>query len=517
MKKVTINIDEHLNKLGVKKLKDHQKTIINSFLRKKDTLGILPTGYGKSLCYILPHLMKNINVIIISPLLSLMEDQYCKLVKKEINCMLFNSNHKLNMETLGEIYRKEKSYIMYFSPESLMIHQDFIRAMIKKKAIGLFAIDESHCISMWSDFRNNYKSLDNIKHWIGKKKIPILALTATATRQIEEDIIMNLQLSSPKIVRASVYKSNIIINIHEKNGIGNDIDDIYNKIQNINKKTLIYCKTRNDTERICSRLSKKGIKCAYFHAGLSGKKRNEIQENFKNSKIRVLIATVAFGMGVDIPDIYMIIHYGLPKDIESYYQEIGRGGRDGKNVYCHLYWGKKDQSTNQYFISTISDVKLRDKQLEKSILIEKFVDSTNCRMKEICKYFDCELKEKCKKCDNCNAVFRDTTFDNFIVSKKKTTSVNEKELRYILQTYREASSGLGIVMTTLILSGSKSKKLGLFYRSLSTYGSMKGIKQDIIKSKIKKVLYQNYLNVYNIISGKASYYKINEKGTEFLK
>ena len=283
MKKVVINIDENLKKLGIEKLKVHQKTILNAFLKKRDILGILPTGYGKSLCYILPHLMKSVNVIVISPLLSLMEDQYNKLREKNINCILFNSNHKLDMEVVSKIYRKEESYIMYFSPESLMINQDFIKALIKKRALGLVAVDESHCISMWSDFRRNYGSLDNIKHWIGKgkNKIPILALTATATKQIREDIIKQLRLTDPIIIKAPVYKENLMLNIQEKSTLNNDIDDIYNKIRNIGKKTLIYCKTRNESERISSRLSKKGMKCMYFHAGISGKKRNIIQEQMK--------------------------------------------------------------------------------------------------------------------------------------------------------------------------------------------------------------------------------------------
>ena len=518
MKKTTINIDEQLKKLGIDKLKDHQKAIINGFLRKRDVLGILPTGYGKSLCYILPHMIKSVNVIVISPLLSLMEDQYKKLVEKGVNCILFNSNHKLDMEVVSQIYRKEETYIMYFSPESLMINQDFVRALVKKRAVGLFAVDEAHCISMWSDFRQNYGSLDNLKQWQAKtkKKIPILALTATATTQIEEDIIGKLRLTDPLIVKMPVYKDNIAIHIHQKTRMDGDVGDMHNKLRDIGKKAIIYCKKIDETTWISSRLAKKGIRCAPFHSKLGKKQKMTTQEDFQKGKIRVLVATVAFGMGVDIRDIHIVMHYGLPKDIESYYQEIGRGGRDGGKVYCHMYWGRADQSTNQYFISTMYKSELRDKQLAKSHLMEKFVNSNECRMKGISEYFGCTMETKCKKCDNCTAKFRDTTFDQYLQSKKKTTSLSDIELRQILQTYKDASGGLGIITAMLILSGSKSKKLGRFYRSLDTYGVMKGTKQDEIKRKIRKVLYQDYLNIYNISDGKARYYKINDNGTSFL-
>lgn len=522
-----IKIKSHLKLFNINKLKIKQKELINGFLKKRDMIGILPTGYGKSLTYILPHLMKNINVIVISPLLSLMEDQYNKLINLNINCLLFNSNHKKELYSVNGIKKLEniknglEKYILYFSPESLFNYAGFIKELISNNNVGLFAIDESHCICTWSDFRNDYKNLKFIKDWICsyQKKIPILALTATATLSIQKDIIKSLKLINPLIIKESVYKKNLIIKINKKYSFSDTMASIHGILTKHNMKTIIYAKTRKDTEKIAERLNWMNIKCHYFHAGLNNKKRLKIQEDFHNNKFKVIIATIAFGMGVDIKDIHCIIHYGISKDIESYVQEIGRGGRDGTNVYCYLYWSKKDFSTNQYFISNIKDEILREKQLQKSFSLEKFIHTSKCRMGFICTYFGCEFI-KCKKCDNCNKTMVDSSIMDFLVSnngvRKKEIFVTNEEKRFILQVYRELNYGLGLTMLTLILYGSKSKKINQKLKNLESYGKMKYCKQNEIKDKIKKILYNDYLKICNIDNGKAHYYKLSKKGTNFI-
>jgi ATP-dependent DNA helicase RecQ len=331
-----INIKSYLRILGLSKLKPKQKEIINLILKKKDIIGILPTGYGKSLCYMLPFLIRNKNVIIISPLISLMKDQYDKLKEKNIETIVFNSSFsrlrdtKEGKQRLNDIYNKKKKFLMYFSPESFIRNRFLFEEMIK---------------------------------------LDILSLVATIKTQTKIKKILDLK--DPILVKATSYKDNLELFVKEKTD--GYISDIYSLIManGVNNKCIIYCKTKADTELISNKLRKMKIAADFYHAGLPNESRDMIQ-----NEINIIVATIAFGMGIDIPDIHLIIHYGISKNIESYYQEIGRGGRDGKQVKCYVFWSKKDLYTNRFFIKQIENEEFRKEESLKVNELDKYLNTS---------------------------------------------------------------------------------------------------------------------------------------------
>tara|TARA_B110000037_G_scaffold220390_1_gene288186 strand:- start:1302 stop:3335 length:2034 start_codon:yes stop_codon:yes gene_type:complete len=570
-----INIKKHLVTLGIKKLKPKQKEIINLILKKKDIVGILPTGYGKSICYILPYLLKPKNVIVISPLISLMKDQYDKLKSKNIPTLIFNSSFsKLRDTSAGQskysaILKGKKSYLMYFSPESFMKNSFLFNELVKLDLVSLIAIDECHCVSSWAEFRSDYKELHIISEVKKKynKKISTLALTATATIDTRYKILDILKLDKPYLVKESSYKDNLELFVKKKEGIKYDPDNIY-RIINENgskKKCIIYCKTKSDCEKLSEKLKNKGILCDYYHAGLNIAVRNDIQNNFKLNNINVITATIAFGMGIDIPDIHLIIHYGISKNIESYYQEIGRGGRDGKKVKCYVFWGLRDFITNKYFISKIENNEFKKSEYCKLNELNNYINCNYCRMKFICKYFDDRIDD-CKKCDNClikikrqeildnrtlnfkisqKSINSDQTIDNMLsliernkilndvsvvnkfdmdngnknpicvydVSSNKCLKEDIIVFRYfVLKLFNNIGKGLGMSNIVKILKG-KNKE----YKDCSVYGVMKKYKNEDIKNYIRKVNHSEFITIKQIPNSIATYYSINEFGKNWFK
>jgi len=516
-----VSVTEILKKLEIKKLKPKQKEIINLFLKKekRDTLGILPTGYGKSLCYIVPHLLKGKNVIVISPLISLMEDQADKLKNKQINTLVFNSNHKPFKN--GEVKYKDlmsgkTSYIMYFSPESFLSYGFYIKSMIESNVVSMIAIDEVHCVSMWSTFRNDYNNLYQIKDWIKKYKrnIYLLALTATATEQMLDEISEKLKLENPVIIKESLYRENLKIKVYDKTKMIDDVNTIASFIKKLGEgsKCIVYCKTRKDTESIATRLKSHKINCEHYHAGLDDEARMKVQVDYRNNKLKVISATIAWGMGIDDRNIHLIVHYGISKNIESYYQEIGRGGRDGSPVDCYVFWSKRDFSTNRYFIKQEDyggDEAKRKMDYNKLNELEGFIKTGECRMKYICKYFGNEI-EKCGKCDNCQM--------KSVANLEKLMNMNKNSIicRFVvIDTLRHISSGLGMSSLSMLLKGSKSKKLTPYMKSLETFGVFSGFGVDSIKKKIKNIEKCGYISEHDTRSGWGTYYKVNRDGNDW--
>jgi ATP-dependent DNA helicase RecQ len=514
-------IDLHLRQLGLSSLKEKQIDLINCFIRKEDSIGVLPTGYGKSICYILPYLLRKKNVIVISPLISLMEDQRRKLNEKGINTISFNSakhfdsfNDKLHIKQLKT---KEFTGILYFSPESFMNNQSLIELLLSKKLISLFAIDECHCITSWSDFRSNYAELGIIRSLIDDSyKVPIMALTATATIDTIIKIQSNLDLDitykngKENIIKGSFAKDKLSISFQKKIDITIDSMSIKTLIKTHNCKTIIYCKTKKETENISDRLNKLGINVKYYHAGLDTKSRTIVQEEFTNGTIDVITATIAFGMGIDIPTIYLVIHYGISKDIESYYQEIGRAGRDGSESTCHLFWSEDDFRLNKYFISLIKDPELKQSQSIKIKQVQDFIYSNQCRMKFMLNYFS-EQYNQCKKCDNC------------LQKNKNPELPNNIYIYIILKSLIELkptnNSGIGIGITKLlnILFGSTSKELTSDMKKLSTYGIYNANTNKLDIKNVISILFQSNLIKSEIINNKYNMicYSINDEGRNY--
>lgn len=399
-----VSYKQFLPKLGVTTLKKEQKQIITAVLNGKDTLCILPTGFGKSLCYVLPHMLTKRNVVIVSPLVSLIRDQeqkymnVCNTFVIQGNYIAFNGQN--GMDVSDDIEKGKKTALIFITPEKLLYKKNWISSL----DILTIAIDECHCITEWANFRKGYQELSSIVTWFIERP-PLISLTATATSRTISTISKFFNLNDPITIRVSAIRDDLDLIVEKKEGIAKDLKYMADIAKG---KTIIYCKTRKDTEKVAERLKCDGG-VAYYHAGMSNKDRLETQDGFASGKYRVIVATIAFGMGIDQPDISTIIHYGIPKDIESYCQEIGRAARS-PDIYgkCYLLWGKCDFIVNKTFINNIYDPQEKAYQQKKSYAMNRYINNISaCRMALIENYFDPESKpQNCMKCDICTGYTR---------------------------------------------------------------------------------------------------------------
>ena len=484
------------------KLKDKQEEIIKNILNGKDTIGVLSTGYGKSICYQLPFLITKKTVIVISPLISLMEDQLNKLKKLKIDVYCLNSNN-LNKKKDKDKILDGKSGIVYMSPEYFLKCESFIKKLYEDNLLSLIAIDESHCISTWSDFRPEYMRLGVIKHWI--KNIPILSLTATATSRIINDIIDKLSLEDPVIIKSSFHRKNLNINIIRKLDKSNDFNEIVNLVNNLkgDDKAIIYCKTKDETDDFVLKFKNVNIKVKSYHGGISNSKRSIIQKKFSDGKVKIIIATIAFGMGVDLPNIRLVINYGISKDMESFYQEIGRAGRDGLKSDIYLYWSSLDFNINKSFLNTINDSKIRKIKMEKILEMERFVNNVGCRMSYITNYFG-ESIDNCGHCDYC------------LLNKREVKLDITRECYNILKTVKKLKYSYGTSVLSDILHGVESKKINNGLKEISTFGVLKDIKKVRIKEIIRYLIINKYLKEEKLESTFGSVIKICKSGLDFI-
>ena len=389
---------------GFGSFRGNQETIIHNLLNGNDIFVIMPTGGGKSLCYQLPALVSEGCAIVVSPLIALMKNQV-DLVRgyssKDNVAHFLNST--LNKKEIKEVHDdlvSGKTKILYVAPET-MTRQDNID-FFSDLNISFFAVDEAHCISEWGhDFRPEYRRLREMMDLINKKA-PVIALTATATPKVQQDIVYSLGLRKPDIFISSFNRPNLYYEVVSKVNKDQTIRNIVKFIkENKGKSGIIYTLNRKTTEELAALLNVNGVKSSAYHAGLDSKLRADRQDQFMNEDIQVIVATIAFGMGIDKPDIRFVIHYNIPKSLENYYQETGRAGRDGMEGKCILYYSHKDVSKLEHF--------LRDKQLnEREVggqLIDEmvaFAESGQCRRKVLMSYFgEKYIQEDCGSCDNC--------------------------------------------------------------------------------------------------------------------
>ena len=495
-----------LKYFGYSKLKDKQEDIINSILNKKDTIGILATGYGKSICYQLPYLLTKKSVIVISPLISLMEDQKHKLESLNIDVYCLNSNNP-NKQSNKYDLKNGKTGIIYISPEYLVNSKEFIRDLVERNLLSLVAIDESHCLSTWSDFRPEYKELGIIKELIDN--IPILALTATATEKTIEDIKLTLNINDANLIKSSFYRENLNINVVRKYELSNDLNEIFDLINKLNDtdRVIIYCKTKDETDNFAVKLKEKGIKSKSYHAGKSMSIRNKIQDKFIKGEVNIIVATIAFGMGIDLPNIRLIINYGISKDIESFYQEIGRAGRDGQKSDIYVYWSNNDFNVNKSFLNDIEDIEFKKKQMKRILEMEKFVNCTSCRMQYITNYFGEKIKE-CGHCDNC--------LSNNEFEKEDITFICFNILKVIKKLKANYGITYGMSMLCDILFGSNSKKISEDIKSKKFFGVLKNESKERIKEIIKFMIINDYLEEQKLDKSYGSVIKLNNKGSIWI-
>ncbi|WP_370397825.1 DNA helicase RecQ [Tenacibaculum dicentrarchi] len=425
-----------------------QKAIIENVLAKKDTLVIMPTGGGKSICFQLPALFFDGITLVISPLIALMKDQVDSLKANGIPATYYNSSQSSEeQEKVFDAIINKTVKLVYVAPESLALLQN----VLNQQYISCVAIDEAHCISSWGhDFRPSYKQLSFLKKTL--PEVPIVALTATADKATQEDILTQLAVPNATKYVSSFNRENISLEVRSAN------DRVQQIIKYINKKPndagIIYCLSRKATEQLASKLKQQNINAKAYHAGLAFEERAKTQEDFIKDDVQIICATVAFGMGIDKSNVRWVIHYNMPKNIEGYYQEIGRAGRDGLPAEALLFHSYSDVIQLRQFIANSSNQEVQTAKLDR---MKQFSEATVCRRKILLSYFGELIEKNCGNCDVCKNPVQ--YFDGTIIAQKALSAIyrlREKE-------------AMGTVVD--VLRGAKNAGvLDKNYQTLKTYG-----------------------------------------------
>ncbi len=440
-------------KFGFDKFKPIQEKAVKRILKKEDLLVILPTGSGKSLIYQLPSLLMSGTTIVISPLIALMQDQVASLQLNGINAKMINSSNtvKQNNQTLQELLNADIK-LLYVAPERF-VNENFLQ-LLQKIDINFFVIDEAHCVSEWGhEFRDDYRKLNLIKNRFAN--IPVTAFTATATKEVQKDILKTLQIKHT--LRAETIRDNILIRCQKR--MGNGYSQIISFLNTHKDECgIIYCFTRKETEKLSIFLNQKGFSTLSYHAGLPNKKRDEIFYKFKNEEIKIIVATIAFGMGIDKDNIRFVLHTSMPKTLENYFQEIGRAGRDSLKSDALLLYSKSDEINKRIFLEELAESNYKKNIYEKLNTMYRYCITSDCRHQFIAKYFGDQI-EKCEtNCDNC--LEKDTEFLNIKIPAQK-----------FLSAILRSGERFGANYIIDILKGSKSKRiLELGHDKLSVYG-----------------------------------------------
>lgn len=485
---------------GFDSFKGNQEAIMENLLNENDTFVLMPTGGGKSLCYQLPALMMEGTAIVISPLIALMKNQVDAMrhfsEKDGIAHFLNSSLNKQAIDSVKEDVSAGITKLLYVAPESLTKEDniDFLRTI----KISFYAVDEAHCISEWGhDFRPEYRKIRPIINEIGSR--PVIALTATATPKVQHDIQKNLGMTNAKVFKSSFNRPNLYYEVRNKTS-NVDIDIIkYIKSQE-GKSGIIYCLSRKTVEELAEKLVVNNIKALPYHAGMDGVTRTENQDAFLHEEVDVIVATIAFGMGIDKPDVRFVIHYDIPKSLEGYYQETGRAGRDGGEGQCITYYTNKDLQKLEKFMQ---GKPLVEQEIGKQLLIETsaYAESSVCRRKTLLNYFGEQYKEEsCGNCDNC-------------LNPPKLIEAKD-ELCAALETIIALKEKFRVGYVIDVLRGKYTNDIKMYrHDELELFGCKSDIDEKFLNAVIRQAIILGYItrDIENF-----GLLRVTEKGRDYL-
>ena len=474
-----------------------QSEIINHILKKEDCLGIMPTGAGKSICYQIPAIVFNGVTVVISPLISLMKDQVDSLNQVGIPATYINSSLTESdyLQTIQNIYHGMYK-IIYVAPERFF--SDTFISMLNFLDISMIAIDEAHCVSQWGhDFRPSYCEISKTINGLTKRPV-VVSFTATATKVVKDDIIKLLDLHSPFVLTTGFDRKNLYFSVQTPESKKEFLLKFLEEHKNM--CGIIYCSTRKTVDEVYERLCNYGYKVSKYHAGMSEKSRSTFQDDFVYDRTEIMVATNAFGMGIDKSNVRYVIHYNMPSDLESYYQEAGRAGRDGDKAECVLLFSRADVVTNKFLIEHSYEGN-HSNEYQKLNDIVDYCNTSKCLRSYILEYFgETPNFNNCKFCSNCNSEMEIT--DITIDSKKILSCIKRMNERF----------GAGLVAD--VLKGSKSAKVKDFgFDSLSTYGIMSEYSRDTIRDLISFLVAEGYIKS---IGDKYPILTLNSKANEVL-
>ncbi|TKB93313.1 MAG: ATP-dependent DNA helicase RecQ [Nitrospira sp.] len=481
-------------RFGFATFRPGQEAVIRAVLAGRDAMAVMPTGQGKSLCYQLPATLLPGLTLVISPLIALMQDQVTAMKQRKIAAAAFHSGLTgIEKSRVMQELQQRRLQLLYVAPERMQ-HEGFLR-LLRSLWVSLLVVDEAHCISQWGhDFRPDYLKIGRLRQELTSP--PCLALTATATARVQTDLCQRLSLRDPFRLVAGFRRPNLALSVHLSQTRQDKLSTLGRLVRETERGTiLVYCATRRAVEEVAAWLGQSHPSVGYYHAGLSDEERRMVHEEFRRGTVRILAATNAFGMGIDKPDVRLVVHFDIPGSIEAYYQEVGRAGRDGRPAACALLFHERDLATQEYFIEQASkDPDGTDRAGRMKTLLQEmlgYVSTSTCRQLAILEYFsdDAELAlGPCGLCDRCVAPAQQPS--------RAISHKTEVSAKAILETVSWCMGRFGMGRIVDMLRGSRSKAL-LAYgaENCPTYGLCRAQTKPVVTGLVKNLIQSGYLRI----------------------